>query len=199
MKLTQKIQQAINLASRLHLGQVRKGDSGLPYISHPFSVAWILSNYTEDEDVIIGGLLHDVLEDVKGYYYDDMVRDFGERVAQIVKGVSEDKDPNVESDERATWEERKSKYLAGLEHDSEESLMVCAADKIHNLQSMINAYKKKGDALWDNFNSPKEKKLWLYQEILKFMKGRLNNPIVNELEEVYNQSEKTLLQYRLFI
>ena len=71
--------------------------------------------------------------------------------------------------------------------------MVCAADKIHNLQSMINAYKKKGDALWDNFNSPKEKKLWLYQEILKFMKGRLNNPIVNELEEVYNQSEKTLL------
>lgn len=193
MKLTQKIQQAINLASRLHLGQVRKGDSGLPYISHPFSVAWILSNYTEDEDVIIGGLLHDVLEDVKGYYYDDMVRDFGERVAQIVKGVSEDKDPNVESDERATWEERKSKYLAGLEHDSEESLMVCAADKIHNLQSMINAYKKKGDALWDNFNSPKEKKLWLYQEILKFMKGRLNNPIVNELEEVYNQAEKTLL------
>lgn len=193
MKLTQKIQQAINLTSRLHLGQVRKGDSGLPYISHPFSVAWILSNYTEDEDVIIGGLLHDVLEDVKGYYYDDMVRDFGERVAQIVKGVSEDKDPNVESDERATWEERKSKYLAGLEHDSEESLMVCAADKIHNLQSMINAYKKKGEALWENFNSPKEKKLWLYQEILKFMKGRLNNPIVNELEEVYNQAEKTLL------
>ncbi len=193
MKLTQKIQQAINLASRLHLGQVRKGDSGLPYISHPFSVAWILSNYTEDEDVIIGGLLHDVLEDVKGYYYDDLVRDFGERVAQIVKGVSEDKDPNVESDERATWEERKSKYLAGLEHDSDEALMVCAADKIHNLQSMIDAYREKGEELWANFNSPKEKKLWLYQEILKFMKGKLNNPIVAELEEVYIQAEKSLL------
>lgn len=193
MKLTQKIQQAINLASRLHLGQVRKGDSGLPYISHPFSVAWILSSYTEDEDIIVGGILHDVLEDVKGYYYDDMVRDFGERVAQIVQGVSEDKDPNVESDERATWEERKIKYLAGLEHDSDESLMVCAADKIHNLQSMIDAYKEKGEALWENFNSPKEKKLWLYQEILKFMKGRLNNPIVNELEEVYDRAEKILL------
>lgn len=193
MKLTQKIQQAINLASRLHLGQVRKGDSGLPYISHPFSVAWILSNYTEDEDIIVAGILHDVLEDVKGYYYDDMVRDFGERVAHIVKGVSEDKDPNIESDEKATWEERKSKYLANLENDSDEALMVCAADKIHNLQSMISAYKEKGDALWDNFNSPKEKKLWLYQEILKFMKERLNNPIVNELEEVYDQAEKALL------
>ncbi len=193
MKLTQKIQQAINLASRLHLGQVRKGDSGLPYISHPFSVAWILSNYTGDEDIVVAGILHDVLEDVKGYYYDDMVRDFGERVAQIVKGVSEDKDPNVESDEKATWEERKSKYLANLKNDSDEALMVCAADKIHNLQSMISAYQEKGDALWDNFNSPKEKKLWLYQEILRFMKGRLNNPIVDELEEVYIQAEKSLL------
>ena len=193
MKLTQEIQQAINLASRLHLGQVRKGDSGLPYISHPFSVAWILSNYTEDEDIVVAGILHDVLEDVKGYYYDDMVRDFGERVAQIVKGVSEDKDPNVESDEKATWEERKSKYLANLKNDSDEALMVCAADKIHNLQSMISAYQEKGNALWDNFNSPKEKKLWLYQEILKFMKGRLNNPIVDKLEEVYIQAEKSLL------
>ncbi len=193
MKLTQKIQQAINLASRLHLGQVRKGDSGLPYISHPFSVAWILSNYTEDEYIIVAGILHDVLEDVKGYYYEDMVRDFGEKVAQIVKGASEDKDPNVESDEKATWEERKMKYLAGLEHDSEESLMVCAADKIHNLQSMIKAYQEKGEALWDNFNSPKEKKLWLYKEILKFMRTRLDNPIVTELEEVYCRAEEILL------
>jgi (p)ppGpp synthase/HD superfamily hydrolase len=43
MKLTKKIQKAINLASRLHSGQVRKGDDNLPYISHPYSVAWILS------------------------------------------------------------------------------------------------------------------------------------------------------------
>jgi len=193
MKLTPKIQQAINLASRLHSGQTRKGDSGLPYISHPFSVAWILSNYTDDEDVIVGALLHDVLEDVKGYYYDDLVRDFNERVAQIVKGVSEDKDPNIESDGQATWETRKLKYLAGLENDSDESLLVCCADKIHNLQSMIDAYKEKGEELWTYFNSPKDKKLWIYQEILKFMKKRLNSPIVSELEDVYSQAEKFLL------
>lgn len=193
MKLTPKIQQAINLASRLHVGQTRKGDTNLPYISHPFSVAWILSNYTNDEDIVVAGLLHDVLEDVKGYYYADMVRDFGERVAQIVQGVSEDKDPNVESDEKATWEERKLKYLAGLENDSDESLMVCAADKIHNLQSMVDAYKEKGEALWDNFNSPKEKKLWLYKEILTFLKNKLDSMIVGELESVYSKAEAVLL------
>lgn len=193
MILSPKIQKAINLASRLHSGQARKGDSGLPYISHPFSVALILSSYTKDEDVIVAGLLHDVLEDVRDYYHDDLVRDFGQNVAQIVKGVSEDKDPNIKSDEKASWEERKSKYIKGLESASNESLLVCAADKIHNLQSMIDAYQEKGDALWKNFNSPKDKKIWFYAEVLKVLKLRLESPIVYELQEVYTKAEKILL------
>lgn len=193
MKLTPKIQRAINLASRLHSGQTRKGDSDLPYISHPFSVAWILSNYTDDEDVIVAGLLHDVLEDVKGYYHDDLVSDFGNRVAEIVKGVSEDKDPNIDSDDKVTWEIRKLNYLANLEIGSEESLLVCTADKIHNLESMIDAYQVHGEGLFKQFNSPKDKKLWFYQEVLKIMKKRLNNPIVAELELVYHEADKSLL------
>ncbi len=194
MTLTPKIQAAINLASRLHAGQVRKGDSTLPYISHPFSVAWILSNYTDDEDIIIAALLHDVLEDVPDFYYADLIKATSERVAQIVKGVSEDKNPNIESDGASTWLERKQKYLDALEEDSDEALMVCAADKIHNLNSMINAYQEQGEALWDNFNSPKEKKLWLYEEITKLLRERLNSPIVDELEAVYRQAEKILLK-----
>jgi len=144
--------------------------------------------------VIISGLLHDTLEDVKGYYYEDLKRDFGTKVAEIVKGVSEDKDPNVESDDKATWEDRKTKYLAGLDNDSNESLMVCAADKIHNLRSMIDAYQEKGEALWDSFNSPKDKKLWLYEEIVKILQKRLNSPIVSELEAVYREAEKILIK-----
>lgn len=193
MKLSPKIQKAINLSAHLHIGQTRKGDIELPYVSHPYSVAWILSNYSEDEDVIVGGLLHDVLEDVKGYYYDDLVRDFGERVAKIVKGVSEDKDPNIESDGKANWETRKIKYLANLEQGSKESLLVCCADKIHNLQSMMDAYQACGEDLWQQFNSPKGKKLWLYEEVLKIVKRRLDNEIVSELEQVYSLAEKTLL------
>lgn len=194
MPLSPKIQKAINTASRLHLGQVRKTDLALPYISHPVSVAFIVSQYTKDEDIIAAALLHDVLEDVKGYYYEDMVRDFGERVANIVKGVSEDKDPNLETDEKENWEERKRKYLEGLKNDSDESLMVCCADKIHNLQSMIDAYAEQGESLWDCFNSPKEKKLWIYEEILKYMKTRLDSPIVSQFEEIYKQAEGILLK-----
>jgi (p)ppGpp synthase/HD superfamily hydrolase len=45
-------------------------------------------------------LLHDVLEDVPGYYYEDLKKDFGAAVADIVRDLSEDKDPNVESDDK---------------------------------------------------------------------------------------------------
>lgn len=72
--------------------------------------------------------------------------------------------------------------------------MVCCADKIHNLQSMIDAYSDQGESLWDCFNSPKEKKLWIYEEILKCMKTRLDSHIVHELEETYKKAEGILLK-----
>lgn len=194
MKLTPSIQKAINLASCLHAGQVRKGNDDLPYISHPYSVAWILSNYTKDEDVVVAGILHDVLEDVEAYHYDDLLRDFGEKVAQIVDGVSEDRESDLKTtDKLSSWEGRKLSYLNKIKKGSEESLILCAADKIHNLQSMIDAYLERGEDLWKSFNSPKDKKLWLYKEVLKVVKLKLNNPIVDELEKLYNRAEKILL------
>ena len=78
---TSHIQKAINKAADLHRGQIRKGD-GLPYIVHPFSVALILLKYTNDEDIIAAGLLHDVLEDVEGYEYEDLKRNFTKKIRQ---------------------------------------------------------------------------------------------------------------------
>ncbi|MEK7182016.1 MAG: HD domain-containing protein, partial [Patescibacteria group bacterium] len=63
MFLTPQIDKAIQRATVLHHGQERKG-TGAPYIVHPYAVAFLLAHYTDDEDVIIAGLLHDVLEDV---------------------------------------------------------------------------------------------------------------------------------------
>lgn len=59
MKYTERIHNTIDLVSSLHANQKRKG-SDTPYVSHCFGVAFILSNYTSDEDIIIAGLLHDV-------------------------------------------------------------------------------------------------------------------------------------------
>ncbi len=180
MKLTPKIQKAINYASRLHAKQIRKGDKDLPYVSHCFTAAWILNEFTKDEDIIVAGLLHDVLEDVPGYGYERMKKDFGARVAKIVAGVTEDKDPNKKEKEKP-WIERKQKYLEHLKKDSRESMMVSAADKIHNLQSMRDAYCEQGEKLWKHFNATKEESLWFYEQVYKIIRGKLRNKIVGEL------------------
>ncbi len=188
MKLTVKIRKAINIAASQHSGQKRKGVK-LPYIIHPFSVALILSEYTDDEDVICAGLLHDVLEDAQDYTYENLQVDFGPKVAKIVYQVSEAKEWLKDNfDKAGTWRQRKKLYLKMLQRASLEALMVSAADKIHNLLSMQEAYYLLGDSLWESFNASREDKFWFYQEVLNVIKKRLSNPIVNELGKILSQT-----------
>lgn len=93
MKYTPRIEKAIQVASHAHRNQTRKSDGNMPYISHPFSVLVILSEHTKDENTMIAGLLHDVLEDADpNEYTEQKLRDiFGEKVVSIVKEVSEQK------------------------------------------------------------------------------------------------------------
>jgi len=148
--------------------------------------------YRYDEEVIAAGLLHDTLEDVASYRFDDLKNDFGERLASIVKEVSEDKDPNIITDEKATWEDRKRKYLKHLKITSWEAMLVCAADKIHNLSSLLDAYKEQGDTAWSKFNSTPENILWFNGEVLQILRTRMDGELVRELERVYAQvCEKT--------
>jgi len=190
MLFTPKIQKAVIRSAILHQSQKRKG-TPIPYIIHLYSVALILSDYIDDEDIIVAGLLHDVLEDVPNYYGNDMKKEFGEKVYKIVKEVSEDKDPNNKGEnKKVTWQKRKGDYLATLKNDSFEAMMVCCADKIHNLLSLIEAYKEQGDDLWNKFNAPKDKQMWFYEEILNVLKDRLNNDIVKELDRIYSEAKK---------
>ncbi len=189
MKLTPRIQYAINRAAELHNGQMRKV-SKVPFFTHPFSVAVILSEYTENEDIIIAGLLHDVLEDVPKYSYSDMKKEFGETIANIVRGVTEEKSPRTKKTAKETWMDRKATYLKKLKRDSHSAMMISAADKMHNLRSMMDEYRKAGDKIWGKFNAPEERKLWFYGEVLTVLKERLKNPIVKELEKTYEEAEK---------
>lgn len=191
MKLTPKIQKAIIKSALLYAKQKRKG-SDIPYIIHPYSVAFILSNYTNNEDIIIAGLLHDILEDVEGYTAEDMKRDFGEKITKIVKEVSEEKEPNSKENKKSTWKKRKEGYLKNIRNGSTESMMVCAADKIHNLSSIIKDYKDQGNRLWKVFNSTPKEALWFYNEVLNILKEKLDNEIVEKLEEVCLVAKKEI-------
>lgn len=132
MKLTPKIFRAVEVAAKLHKDQLRKVPPDAPYISHLASVAFIVSQYTDDEDTICAALLHDVLEDVAGHSVEQLTREFGEKTISMVKEVTEDVDPNATRDEKKFWGQIKKGYVDGLRTASQGALLVSAADKYHN-------------------------------------------------------------------
>lgn len=167
------------MVAELHKDQKRKG-SGIPYVSHPYGVAFIAENYTADEDVIIASLLHDVLEDVDQQIYDEpkMRAQFGNRATDIVKDVTEDKS-------LPDWQARKEAYLAHLKIASPEGLLISAADLTHNLLSMAEAYKVEGDKLWAKFEGDAEGSDRVHSARIATIKERLDSPIVEELGATY--------------
>ncbi len=168
--ISDRVIDAINLATRLHHGHTRKDEYNTPYISHLFAVAMLLKSITNDEDVIIAGLMHDALEDVAEYEYEHLERDCGPRVAQIVRGVTENK--------TLPYKERKIDYLEKLKVGMVESVLVSVADKLHNLKS----YHSMGD------EHKHAGHIMLYRAVLEIGKERLMNahgeahPLVLELE-----------------
>jgi hypothetical protein len=76
--------------------------------------------------------------------------------------------------------------------------MVSAADKIHNLLSIIEAYKIQGEKLWKRFNADKKDSFWFYTEVLQTIKKRLRNEIVLELEKTYKESCRIFRKKQLF-
>src|SRR5919198_5905797 len=57
-----RINHALAFAAKHHDRQVRKG-TRLPYLTHPANVAIILTRYQRDDDTVVAGILHDVVED----------------------------------------------------------------------------------------------------------------------------------------
>ncbi len=183
MIFTPLIYKALNTAARLHQDQQRKA-LDQPYIVHPVGVAMILSRYTDDQNIIAAALLHDVLEDVPSYNENDMLRDFGPDIVRTVKEVSEKKDPRHPDNTPGNWKQRKEGYLANLQHDSEAALLVCAADKIHNLISLRESYQILGVKAFSFFHTTTGDKLWFYRSVLEILKNHLQNPIVDELSQL---------------
>ena len=83
-------QRAASFAARAHAGQVRK-DGRTPYVAHPFRVAMTVRDVfgVDDEVALAAALLHDVIEDTTTDY-DDLAREFGEEVADVVAALTKD-------------------------------------------------------------------------------------------------------------
>ena len=128
---TDFVGKAFETGQTLHDGQLRK--SGEPYFIHPIEVALILARLGMDEETIIGGLLHDVVEDTE-YTREELVEDFNEDIALLVDGVTKLGSIKFESKEEVQAENFRKLFLA-MSKDI-RVLIIKLADRLHNMRTI---------------------------------------------------------------
>lgn len=172
------IAKAIEFATDIHMTQKRKG-TDVPYITHPLAVSKLLSIVTNDENIIIAGILHDTLEDCVPYgsvTKETLAREFNTDVARMVDDVTE-------QDKTLPWADRKLaafKHIQAMPHDS---LLVKSADVLHNLSSLNEDLEKDGEKVFGKFNASKADTVERYKKLIpEFRKSWDGNPLMKDLE-----------------
>ena len=126
-----RIQAAFDCAERAHSGQKRK--DGSPYVTHAIAAAQIATEMGLDEDSIVAALLHDCIEDTS-LNYDDIAKQFGTEVANIVDGVTKLTRVQYTSKEDEQMENMR-KMLMAMSKDI-RVILIKIADRLHNMRTM---------------------------------------------------------------
>jgi (p)ppGpp synthase/HD superfamily hydrolase len=186
-----RINHAFAFAAKHHDQQVRKG-TRLPYLTHPANVAVILTRYGRDEETVLAGILHDVVEDcVRSAYTRQMlerrIRDkFGDSVVETVLMVS--KRDAAEDGTPLSADEQKEDYIARLAGASDSARWVCAADKIHNSGSILadlrrTSHPEDREGIWRRFRMGRVGTAAYYRDVLERLRQvGFSAPILDELE-----------------
>ncbi|HSX68609.1 MAG TPA: bifunctional (p)ppGpp synthetase/guanosine-3',5'-bis(diphosphate) 3'-pyrophosphohydrolase [Nocardioides sp.] len=123
------LERAYTTAEHHHRDQRRK--SGDPYITHPLAVTTILADIGMTEATLCAALLHDTVEDT-AYSLEELRRDFGEEVAQLVDGVT--KLDKVQYGANAEAETIR-KMIVAMSRDI-RVLVIKLADRLHNMRTL---------------------------------------------------------------
>lgn len=173
------LSRGIILASTAHACQLRKGTT-TPYIVHPFETAMILQKENCSNDVIVAGLLHDILEDTV-ITFDTLKNEFGEKIADMVVTCTEDK--------TLSWEERKNNKVKFLTETNDENIKkIACADKLSNMRSITIDLEKYQDDLWKRFNRGKESQKWYYGRVIEALFSLKDLNMYQELSYLYEKA-----------
>ena len=131
------IKNAYKYAADAH--KLQRRHSGDPYISHPLAVANILAELKLDGPTITTALLHDTIEDTKATY-DELKRNFGDEIAELVDGVT--KISKLESEKKNLSAGENFRKLILATSKDIRVLLVKLADRLHNMRT-INSIENK--------------------------------------------------------
>jgi RelA/SpoT family (p)ppGpp synthetase len=126
-----KVGRAFEFGALAHTGQTRA--SGQPYISHPVAVAAIIAELRLDVESICAAILHDVIEDTP-MGVEDIRKEFGEDVANIVDGVSKLDQLSFTNRGEAQVESFRKMMLAMIEDI--RVILVKLSDRLHNMRTL---------------------------------------------------------------
>ena len=120
---------ALQFATEKHKGKYRKGSKNKEYITHPIEVSKLVKKYMENDEELetymIAALLHDTLEDTETTY-EELKENFGDKVADIVKAVTSDKEEKNK--------QGKDLYLANKMLKMEDKILILKlCDRLHNI------------------------------------------------------------------
>ena len=215
---SERLDRALIVAAIAHSEAQRKGTE-IPYITHPVAVARLLERYGFHEDLVIAGLLHDVLEDFDER--DDLVKQrfrevfpalqnaptafraalsaflneqFGPNVMSLVEAVTERK--RDENDAERAWLDRKKEQLEHFRQVTSEVAALKCADALHNAASILRDMRESRDhgrSVLERFNASPDQLLWYYGTIAAQAGERLppdHNALQIEIEAVVAALER---------
>jgi (p)ppGpp synthase/HD superfamily hydrolase len=193
-----RLNDALIVAALVHAEQVRKG-TVIPYLTHPVQVAVVLERYGLPEDVVVAGLLHDVLEDLEpgsaalqariGGTFPELqlpehelpdeeftarvtgllTARFGASVMALVQFMTEQKESGGR---RIPWMDRKRDTLARLATATPEEAALKAADALHNVHSIAIDLRARGLTVMDRFRASPVDSMWYYTNVARAVRSR---------------------------
>lgn len=179
--------RAADYARQVHAGDVRKGSGESYFEGHLAPVAAIVAVDGGTPEQVAAAYLHDAAEDHGGQVRLDEIRDrFGSGVAEIVADLSDSLVDTTGGAEKQEWHARKAAYLSSLATKAETSLVVAAADKLHNATAVLEDHERIGDELWSRFTTGRaEDQRWYYETLTATLTERLpTHPTVLRLVAV---------------
>jgi len=173
--ITPREKQAWEFAKQAHKGQIRKFINKPYFDAHVQKVNGIVKQYTNDEDLLIAALLHDVIEDCyedKDIGYHEIKDIFGEKVANLVKELT-----SLDDELNYDYAGNKTDYLIDkMLNMTDNALIIKFADRLQNISDAFTASEKFRDKYFIETSQ-------IINELEKNRKfNRIQNLLVNEIK-----------------